>query len=137
MDILAGLLIGVVVVFLFFYWSGTRFNPYNYATNICKVMLHSYQAVRAKYPDMHKEELYVEAMLLRPTIDPETAKFILEERKERLNDPRKLQYWMIVLKMIEYEFYENNDTVALGTEKTLNFFKQFKKAVTANIPTDI
>lgn len=137
MDILTSLLIGIVVVFLFFYWSGTRFNPYNHATNICKVLLFSYQTVKAKYPDMSKEELYIETLLLRPTIDPETAKFILEERKENLIDLRNLKFWMIVLKMIEYEFAENNDMIALGAEKTLNYFKQFKKAVTANIPTDI
>ena len=136
-DILTSLLIGIVVVVLFLYWSRTRFNAYNHATNICKVMLISYFGLQSKYPETPKEELYLNALLLRPTIDSETAKYILEERKGRLNDPSKFKFWMVVLKMIEYEFAENNDMMALGAEKRLNFFKQFKNAVTANIPTNI
>ena len=119
------------------YQAGLNFNAYNHATEICEVMLISYFGLQSKYPEMPKEELYLNALLLRPTIDSETAKYILEERKERLIDPNKLKFWMVVLKMIEYEFAENNDISALGPQKRREFNKQFKKAVTANIPTDI
>ncbi len=124
-------------IYSFVYQSGLSFDAYNHATEICEVMLISYFGLQSKYPEMPKKELYRSAMLLRPTIDSEAAEHILKKAEEPFIDPNKLNFQRVVLKMIEYEFDENNDLPGLGPEKVSNFYKQFKKAVTAKIPTDI
>lgn len=137
------LLVGApVLIFGLLYWSGKRFSPAKYARNLAKAMLVAYRAVETSCPGISKEELYLRALMLRPSFsDPSKARAILEDAKETARESKqRVRLWMVALcaSMHEYHpFSSRTKDIPGQIPRAIEFYEHFESAVREVIPEDV
>lgn len=137
------LLVGApVLIFGLLYWLGKRFSPAKSARNLAKGMLAAYQAVETSCPRTSKEELYVRALMLRPTFsDPSKAREVLEDAKETARESKQpVRLWMVALwaSMREYHtFRSRTNDIAGQIPHAIEFYEHFESGVREVMPEDL
>ncbi|MDO9527864.1 MAG: hypothetical protein Q7J27_01760 [Syntrophales bacterium] len=95
----------VILLFIIKVVKTSPGNPRGFAMSVAKTQLISLSAIKEKYPNLSKEEQYLNALITRPGYSEETVQGIINSTKEsaeKRGDVLRFNEVVRTLVMIEY-----------------------------------